>query len=128
MTIRAQFNKAVRRALKRSYQPLKGARVTTFSSVIRDDHAYIDFRVVKNGDETKKELKLLLAMTDVIFDPVFAAAVWGDAPIRVRSGEHIDGKDPEWPDKAFTNWQYHLQQMVILPTTTERLKYLGANL
>lgn len=65
----------------------------------------------------------------IIFDPEFAKALWGESLIMCfdcNEGGHSDDHGYGWDTLAL--FQYQLQQMVILPTPRERIKYLGENI
>lgn len=144
MTIKSSFARALRKTLKQGYIPLKGYKVVSFASIIREEHGYVDLRVVKPDDESKKQLRAHISINDILFDPEFARLLWGEEYVYNRDyalvtgvsamtalinhgadGVAVDG-DLEY--MRLLAWQYHLQQVVILPTTTDRLKYLGENL
>ena len=66
-------------------------------------------------DDSDKERKR--QMRDIIFDPEFAQAFWGEEIRRCTCG----GLD-DCPTTAFTQWEWHLQQMAIEP---DQLTYLA---
>lgn len=55
----------------------------------------------------------------LIFDPAFAQALWGDELAYLV--EYRSPYQPETAESKIVDWQYHLQQMVIVPSW---LKYL----
>lgn len=104
VTIKSSFGKAIRKVLAQGYKPLKGFQVSTFSTNIRDEHSFVEFIVVRDGDLLRKELRADIAISDIIFDPAFAKLLWGE------------------------DWEMRLSEMVTYLTTVERLKYLCEHL
>lgn len=71
----------------------------------------------------------LLSASDILFDPDFCKAIWGESLIHDVIARNYSRKDKNYIlDDMYVppnNWQFHIQQMAV---AANRIAYLGENL
>jgi hypothetical protein len=74
-------------------------------------------------------IKTAPTTNDILFNHDFARAYFGEEPLRAyRWHLSIKRKDENLIESGGkNNWQYHLQQLVLFPTDSERINYYYHN-
>ncbi len=139
MTIEQTFTRAFRKALKKGYDPVPGAKVTSVTVRLQTNTASWVSLIVKRISDGK-QMGITIGLNDIIFDQDFARAVYGsemipDGAIVVFSGQTkpSDANGPAEYDESYESVQteafkYHLKQLSILNSIKGRISYIGSTI